>query len=75
MTVYLDTSVVVRHFLQHPAALATWGDWEDAYASALLRIQVNEQLQRLVDRIHMVDLRDSILPSPAQSQGIAVQGI
>lgn len=47
MTVYLDTSVVLRQLLRDPAALAGWGDWQQAYASVLMRVEALRALDRL----------------------------
>jgi len=45
--VYLDTSVVLRRFLRQPDALPDWGDWEQAYASVLLRVEAARAFDRL----------------------------
>jgi uncharacterized protein len=46
MNVYLDSSVVLRRLQREPAPLAHWGQWEHAYSSVLLRVEV----LRTVDR-------------------------
>lgn len=46
MNVYLDSSVVLRRLQGEPAPLTRWGQWERAYSSVLLRVEV----LRTVDR-------------------------
>ena len=46
MNVYLDTSVVVRRLQQENAPLKTWGEWEQAYSSVLLRVEVLRAIDR-----------------------------
>lgn len=47
MTVYLDTSVVLRRLFGHANALDPWGGWEAAYTSALTRIEFLRTIDRL----------------------------
>jgi predicted nucleic acid-binding protein len=47
MTVYLDTSVVLRHLLRQPQSLSNWGRWERVYSSVLLRVESLRVLDRL----------------------------
>lgn len=49
MTVYLDTSIVLRCLLHEPQPVACWGRWQAAYAS---RIWLTEA-QRTVDRLRL----------------------
>ena len=49
MTVYLDTSIVMRCLLREPQPVACWGRWQVAYAS---RIWLTEA-QRTVDRLRL----------------------
>lgn len=49
MTVYLDTSVVLRVLFRQPHRLAIWGSWKKAYAS---RLWLTEAL-RTVDRLRL----------------------
>lgn len=49
MTVYVDTSVVVRVLLREPNPLRIWGQWNKAYSSGLWR---GEAL-RTVDRLRL----------------------
>lgn len=49
MTVYLDASVVVRKLQREAGSLKAWGQWERAYSSELLRVEVF----RVVDRARL----------------------
>lgn len=46
MNVYLDSSVVLRRLQRESVPLTRWGQWERAYSSVLLRVEV----LRTVDR-------------------------
>ncbi len=46
MNVYLDSSVVLRRLQREPAPLARWGQWEHAYSSVLLRVEVLRTIDR-----------------------------
>jgi predicted nucleic acid-binding protein len=54
MTVYLDSSVVLRPLLAQPNRLTTWGSWDAAYASELLGIEC----RRVIDRLRLEGLFD-----------------
>jgi predicted nucleic acid-binding protein len=45
--VYLDTSVLLRVILRHPATLRGFGDWKRAYCSELLGVEARRVLDRL----------------------------
>ncbi len=47
MNVYLDTSVVLRRVLRQPNRLASWGKWDAAFASVLLRVEYLRAVDRL----------------------------
>jgi predicted nucleic acid-binding protein len=47
VTVYLDTSTVLRVLLGQPAPLAIWGKWEGACASELVGVEARRALDRL----------------------------
>lgn len=47
MTVYIDTSVVLRVLFHEPNLVATWGRWNRAYSSALWRIEALRTVDRL----------------------------
>lgn len=47
MKVYLDSSVVMRRLLRESSALKTWGDWEVAFTSVLMRIEARRTIDRL----------------------------
>ena len=40
MTAYLDASVVVRKLQREAGSLKEWGQWERAFSSELLRVEV-----------------------------------
>lgn len=46
MIVYVDTSVVLRHFLGQPNLL-DWRDWESAYSSEILGLEARRAVDRL----------------------------
>ena len=47
MTVYLDSTFVIRHLLGVGKAAAFWGKWDKAYASALMRVECFRAADRL----------------------------
>jgi predicted nucleic acid-binding protein len=47
MTVYIDTSVVLRRLLRQPDPIADWGSWDAAYTSVLCRTEFSRTLDRL----------------------------
>jgi len=47
MTVYLDTSVVIRWLLKQPKAIAGWGAWDAAFTSVICRTEFSRTLDRL----------------------------
>ena len=47
MTVYVDTSVVVRVLLREPNPVRSWGRWNKAYSSALWRVEALRTVDRL----------------------------
>lgn len=47
MTVYVDTSVVLRILLREPKPLGLWGRWTKAYTSALWRLEALRTADRL----------------------------
>ena len=46
MTVYLDSSVVLRKLQRENGSLSGWGQWEHAFASELLRVEVSRAIDR-----------------------------
>lgn len=46
MTVYLDTSAVLRFLTRDPGAIRRWGDWTGAYSSVLMRIEALRTFDR-----------------------------
>lgn len=51
MTVYVDTSVVLRILLREPNPVEIWGQWNKAYSSALWRVEA----LRTVDRLRLTN--------------------
>lgn len=47
MTVYLDSSVVLRTLLGQPRRLKSWGNWAVAYSSELMGVECRRALDRL----------------------------
>ena len=47
MTVYLDTSTVLRVLRRQPKPLAIWARWERAYASELVHVEACRVIDRL----------------------------
>ena len=47
MNVYLDSSVALRRLRREAAPFSGWGDWERAYASVLLRLEVLRTIDRM----------------------------
>ena len=54
MTVYLDTSVVLRPLLDQPQKLSSWGEWETAYSSELMGVEC----RRVIDRLRLESIFD-----------------
>jgi predicted nucleic acid-binding protein len=46
MMVYVDSSVVLRKLQRETGSLRTWGQWERAYSSELLRVEVLRTIDR-----------------------------
>jgi predicted nucleic acid-binding protein len=46
MNVYLDSSVMLRHLQRERSSMAGWGQWERAYSSELLRVEVLRSIDR-----------------------------
>lgn len=52
MTIYLDSSVVLRVLLKQSPTLPQWGQWSAAFANELLGVEVRRVLDRLrLDRV------------------------
>ena len=54
MTVYLDTSTVLRVLLRQPGPLSIWGRWERAYTSEILGLEA----RRVIDRLRLEAMLD-----------------
>jgi predicted nucleic acid-binding protein len=49
VTVYLDSSAVLRVLLRQAKPLAAWGRWHAAYSSELLGVEA----RRVIDRLRL----------------------
>jgi uncharacterized protein len=54
MNVYIDSSIVMRRLRREAASVRAWGEWDHAYASLLLRVEIF----RTVDRIRLTGRLD-----------------
>lgn len=64
MTVYLDSSVVLRPLLNQPRQLESWGKWKQAYSSELLGVEC----RRAIDRLRLEGLFDDGQVAEAMEQ-------
>ena len=72
MTVYLDTSTVLRILLRQPKPLAIWAEWDGAYASELLHVEAC----RVIDRLRLEGaLDDQGIADARQQLGRIESGI
>ena len=46
MNVYLDSSAVLRRLQRQPAVVASWAQWDHAYSSELLWVEVLRSIDR-----------------------------
>jgi len=53
MTVYVDTSVVLRILLHEPNPVTIWGQWSKAYSSALWRVEALRTVDRLRNGVRL----------------------
>lgn len=70
MTVYLDTSTVLRVLLRQPRPLAMWARWERAYASELLHVEAC----RVIDRLRLEGALDDAGVADAREQLGRIEG-
>jgi len=47
MTVYVDTSVVLRVLFREPNPIKAWGKWDKGYSSSLWRVEALRTMDRL----------------------------
>lgn len=64
MTVYLDTSTVLRILLRQPKPLAIWAEWDHAYASELLHVEAC----RVIDHLRLEGALDDQGVADARQQ-------
>jgi predicted nucleic acid-binding protein len=70
VTVYLDTSTVLRVLLRQPKPLAIWARWERAYASELLHVEAC----RVIDRLRLEGALDDQGVADAREQLGRIEG-
>ena len=66
MNVYLDSSVALRKLQREPASVRSWGQWEHAYSSELLRVEVLRSVDRSRLKGVLTDLQVAELATAAQ---------
>jgi hypothetical protein len=64
LTVWLDTSVILRVLLKQGGALRSWRDWDAVSASEVLRVEA----RRVLDRLRLERALDDIGLAKAQEQ-------
>jgi predicted nucleic acid-binding protein len=47
MTLYLDTSIVLRVILRQAGRLSIWGNWQEACSSELMGVEARRSIDRL----------------------------
>ena len=72
MTIYLDTSAVLRALLHDGEPLPEWGAWDRAYSSELMGVEARRALDRL--RLEHV-LDDEELADPHEALAATERGI
>ncbi len=70
MTVYLDTSTVLRILLRQPKPLAIWARWDRAFASELLHVEAC----RVIDRLRLEGALDDQGVADAREQLSRIEG-
>lgn len=73
MNAYLDASVVVRKLQRETGSLESWGKWDRAYSSALLRVEVFRAIDRNRLKAVLNDHEVAALASKAQELFQAVE--
>lgn len=56
MTVYMDTSVILRRLLGQPDSLLPWGGWDRVFTSVLTRVEY----LRVIDRLRLQSEIDDV---------------
>jgi len=70
VTVYLDTSTVLRILLRQPKPLAIWARWDRAFASELLHVEAC----RVIDRLRLEGALDDQGVADAREQLSRIEG-
>lgn len=61
MTVYIDTSIVLRVLLDQPNQSTYWGKWKSAYINELVRTEFYRTIDRLRLQAQLTDEERSLL--------------
>ena len=74
MTIYLDTSTVLRALFRDGEPMPEWGTWDRAYSSELMGIEARRaldrlRLERVLDDDGLADAHDALA---ATERGIGV---
>jgi predicted nucleic acid-binding protein len=70
VTVYLDTSTVLRVVLRQPKPLVIWARWDHAYTSELLHVEAC----RVIDRLRLEGALDDQGVADAREQLSRIEG-
>jgi predicted nucleic acid-binding protein len=62
MTVYMDTSVILRRLLGEPDSLQPWGGWERIFTSVLTHVEYF----RVIDRLRLESKIDDVTRAALQ---------
>jgi predicted nucleic acid-binding protein len=79
VTIYLDTSTVLRVLLRQPKPLAIWARWDGAYASELLHVEACRVIDRLrlegaLDDEGVADVRQELARVESAIAAVALSG-
>ncbi|HEX9636312.1 MAG TPA: type II toxin-antitoxin system VapC family toxin [Acidobacteriota bacterium] len=66
MTVYLDTSAMLRVLFHEANPIRIWGQWSQAYSSSLLRVEAFRAVDRLRLKGKLTDLEVASLATDIQ---------
>jgi predicted nucleic acid-binding protein len=79
VTIYLDTSTVLRVLLRQPKPLAIWARWDSAYASELLHVEACRvidclRLEGALDDEGVADVRQELARVESAIAAVALSG-
>ncbi len=77
MMVYLDASVVIRKLQREVGSLREWGQWDRAYSSELLRVEVLRTIDRtrLRGALTDTDVANLVEKARAVFDGLELLGV